>query len=172
LYVPDPRNRWHQKHCSQPACRRASKSTGQRRWRRSPKGCDYFKGHANVLRVQAWRKAHPGYWRKRRKKALALQDDLFTQLFTDKKDKHRLNEHALQDVLNTQSSLLVGLVANLTGSPLQDHIASTAHRLILLGQQVQGRGRIDDDRQEGALSAALAPRAGAVQLDRSTPGSG
>ena len=69
LYEPDPRNRYHQRYCSQPACRQASKAASQRRWRASPKGRDYFRGSANVLRVQAWRKAHPGYWRKRRKRA-------------------------------------------------------------------------------------------------------
>ena len=44
LYEPDSRNRRHQKHCSQPACRKASKVASQKRWLVSPKGCDYFKG--------------------------------------------------------------------------------------------------------------------------------
>ena len=74
LYEPDPRNRYHQRYCSQPACRQASKTASQHRWRASPKGKDYFCGRANVLRVQRWREAHPGYWRSRRKKSGALQD--------------------------------------------------------------------------------------------------
>ncbi len=32
LYRPDPRNLRHQRYCSQPACRRASKAASQRRW--------------------------------------------------------------------------------------------------------------------------------------------
>ena len=60
LYEPDPRNGRRQRYCSQPACRQASKAASQARWRASPKGRDYFRGSANVLRVQAWRKAHPG----------------------------------------------------------------------------------------------------------------
>ena len=59
LYEPDTRNRYHQRYCSQPACRQASKAASRTRWRASAKGWDYFRGSANVLRVQAWRKAHP-----------------------------------------------------------------------------------------------------------------
>ncbi len=79
LYEPDPRNRHHQRYCCQPACRKASKAASQHRWRASPKGRDYFLGPANVLRVQAWRKTHPGYWRRPGKGSAktsgALQDD-------------------------------------------------------------------------------------------------
>jgi len=46
LYDPDPRNHWHQRNCSQPACQQASKAASQRRWRASPKGRDYFRGPA------------------------------------------------------------------------------------------------------------------------------
>ena len=55
LYQADPRNGYHQRYCSQPGCRKASKLHSQQRWRASPKGKDYFKGSANVHRVRAWR---------------------------------------------------------------------------------------------------------------------
>lgn len=87
LYEPDPQNRRHQRYCSQPACRQASKTASQARWRASPKGRDYFRGPANVLRVQAWRKAHPGYWRRRRKKQDALQDHGLAQRLVPPTDK-------------------------------------------------------------------------------------
>jgi hypothetical protein len=32
LFHPDPRNQYHQKYCSEPACRRASKTASQKRW--------------------------------------------------------------------------------------------------------------------------------------------
>ena len=66
LYQADPRSRWHQRYCAESACRRASKAASQASWRASPEGRDYFRGTANVLRVQLWRKAHPGYWKTRR----------------------------------------------------------------------------------------------------------
>lgn len=61
LYDPDPRNRYHQRFCGQPVCRRASQAASQRRWRASPKGEGYFRGSANRLRVKAWQRVHPGY---------------------------------------------------------------------------------------------------------------
>jgi len=36
LFRPDPRNRRHQRYCSQPACRKASKAASQRRWLSKP----------------------------------------------------------------------------------------------------------------------------------------
>ena len=141
LYEPDPRNRYHQRFCGQPACRQASKTKSQRRWRASPKGRDYFRGSANTQRVQSWRRAHPGYWRRRRRKSRALQDHCLAQVLLPAADKSTLAPRALQDLICTQGLALTGLVAQLTGSALQENIASTTHRLIALGQQIQGPSR-------------------------------
>lgn len=201
LYQPDPRNAYHQRHCSLVPCQQASKVISQRRWRRSPKGRDYFyKGTANTLRVRAWRMDHPGYWRKPRQKSIALQDVLIAQPHLSQGDKPILNEtridsptppqaefsyenplfdahlpHALQDVLSAQLSLQLGLIDQLNGG-LQDDIAPFVQRLIIRGQQIQGRWM--DARcnhaggQTSAVSETFAKDAEAVQLDRSTPGSG
>ena len=138
LYEPDPRNRFHQRHCSEPACRQASKAASQGSWRASPKGRDYFRGSANRLRVQAWRKAHPGYGTSRRQRHGALQDHCLTQAIVPAEDKLPLDAHALQDFLITQGLALTGLVAQLAGSPLQDVVASVLQQLILTGQQIRG----------------------------------
>ena len=50
-------------------------------------------------------------------------------------DSPTLSDSALQDVILTQGFVLTGLVAQLTGCALQEDIASTTRRLILLGQQ-------------------------------------
>ena len=113
LYEPDPRNRYHQRYCSQPACRQASKTASQHRWRASPKGRDYFRGRANVLRVQRWREAHPGYWRRRRKKSGALQDICQGQTLVPPGDNGILTLGALQDVCVTQGFAIQGLIAQL-----------------------------------------------------------
>ena len=175
LYDPDPRNRYHQRYCRQPACRRASQAASQRRWRAAPKGRDYFRGPANRLRVRLWRAAHPGYWRRRRQKSRALQDLCRPQVLVPPEDTFPLAASALQDVILTQGLALTGLVAQLTGSALQEHIASTTHRLIRLGRQIQGPSnqRPADGRDQtrpvpGATAACAAP----VQLDRPPPGPG
>ena len=174
LYEVDPRNRYHQRYCSQPACRQVSKAASQHRWLASPKGRDYFRGSANVLRVQAWRKVHPGYWRTRCKRSGVLQDHCLRQVLVPPSDNGTLTLGALQDVCVTQGFVLQGLIAQLTGSALQDNIVPATHRLILLGQQIQGpasrRQRHGHD-QASVVPSAVAEGAGAVQLDRPSPGS-
>ena len=96
LYEPDPRNRYHQRYCDQPACRRASKAASRQRWRASPKGRDYFRGQANRQRVKAWQQAHPGYWRRRRQRSRALQDHCRSQVLVLPGVKATLTPRALQ----------------------------------------------------------------------------
>jgi hypothetical protein len=55
LFRPDPRNRHHQRYCSVPACRAASKAASQARWLAVAENQGYFRGPVNVARVQAWR---------------------------------------------------------------------------------------------------------------------
>ena len=76
LFRPDPRNRYHQRYCAAQSCRAASKAASQARWLAAPENQDYFCGPANVARVKAWRSRHPGYWCKRRRAGVALQDDI------------------------------------------------------------------------------------------------
>jgi hypothetical protein len=98
LYDPDPRTRDRQKHCSAPACKRASKAWRQRRWLNGPAGHNYFREPDNVERVQTWRKAHPGYWRRKRPKAeTALQDDCTSQPIDRQKDTHDLSALAFYE---------------------------------------------------------------------------
>ena len=178
LYEPDPRNLRHQRYCSQPACRTASKAASQARWRASAKGRDYFRGPTNVQRVQVWRRDNPGYGRRRRKRSRtqeALQDHCPAQTIVLPMDSPTLSDSALQDVILTQGFVLTGLVAQLTGCALQEDIASTTRRLILLGQQVQGpRGgrRNDGCSQTSAVSPAVKASTAAIQLDRPPPGPG
>ena len=63
-FTPDARNAHHQRYCPAPACRLASKRASQNQWLAKPENCDYHRGPAAVARVQAWRRAHPGYSRR------------------------------------------------------------------------------------------------------------
>jgi hypothetical protein len=178
LYTPDPRNRHHQKYCSQDNCRKASKAESQRRWRASPKGRHYFRGPIQVRRVKAWREANAArlseYRKTRRKRPCALQDLCAQQLIIPPVDAHNLTKGALQDVLIAQGFVLTGVVAQLTGSALQDDIDSAFRQLILLGRQMQGPGgrrRADVRGQTSPVPTAPAAGAPAVQLDRPSSGS-
>jgi hypothetical protein len=86
-----------------------------------------------VIRVQKWRKAHPGYWRS---KTQPLQDVIIKQPVEHQEDKSGLIERALQDEFLMQPALLVGVIATLTGSALQDDIAQTIRQLHRRGQTI------------------------------------
>ena len=122
LYSPDWRNRWHQRYCSEPACRQASKAASQNRWRASPQGRDYFGGTANLLRVQAWRKAHPGYGRNRRKKSRALQDHCASQTLVPPEDKPPLNPRVTRSLGDARP------YAHGTGRAIKRFGVTTEHR--------------------------------------------
>ena len=185
FFIPDPRNRHHQQYCGEPECRRASKAASQRRWQRRPENADYFRGADNVARVQAWRKAHPGYWkRSKQKRSVALQDLSNAQASPPQRTANQDGTVALQDLLNAQPSLpqqatnqddmvalqdlwqrqppvLIGLIAHLTGSALQEDIVSMTNRLIAKGQALMGQ-KSNDDCQTNLVCRTAA--AGAAEL--------
>ncbi len=165
LFRPDPRNRHHQRYCSATACRAASKAASQARWLAAPENQGYFRGPVNVARVQAWRSRHPGYWRKGRRVGPALQDVSMTQPIGFAVETTNAARSPLQDVLTAQPAVLIGLIAHIVGTPLQDDIVRTADRLLRLGRDIlatsavrtatpdggAGRDRLRDVRQDPRL---------------------
>lgn len=135
LFVPDPRNRNRQKYCRKTECRKTSKVTSQKKWFNKPENKDYFRGSAHVDRVREWREQNPGYW-KRSKRSVALQDPLTGQPTVNKEDKCQVANSALQDLLNRQPAVIIGLISNFIGSALQDDIAETLYRMQQSGQDI------------------------------------
>jgi hypothetical protein len=137
LFVPDPRNRNRQLFCQKPDCRKASKADSQKRWLQKPENRDYFHGPENVQRVQRWRKDNTGYWRTKPDSGLhALQDPLNEQLIEKTYNNVDFANHALQDLLTLQPSVMIGIIAQLTGYALQDDIAMAVRRMQQLGDDI------------------------------------
>ena len=134
FFVPDPRHRKRQHYCVAPECRRASKGASQARWLRRPENRDYFRGPENVERVRAWRAANPGYGPRSRRKQVALQEMMEVQVTPVQEPVARDDAVALQETWRAQPPLLVGLIAHLTGTALQEDMASVMRRLITRGQ--------------------------------------
>lgn len=143
LFIPDARNRRHQRYCTKEECRTASRRSAQQRWLQSDKGAGYFSGDDNKRRVREWRKAHPGYWKRKKvqpaEPPVALQDLLNSQVIEKSADSEIFQNHALQDLYFLQPALIIGLIATLTGSTLQDDIAATGRRLIDSGRDILGK---------------------------------
>ena len=131
-FQPDARNRYHQKFCSRPRCRRASKRASQRRWVNKAENRAYFCGPENVRRVQEWRKAHPDYSRKPRSaSAGALQENCASKSAGKTQgglDSPPVHASALQEVCRQELPLLVGLIARIQPCALQKAWQSTSRR--------------------------------------------
>jgi hypothetical protein len=180
-YYADYRNLRHQRYCSKPDCRKASKRASQQRYLASEKGRDYFTGPENVTRVRQWREVHPGYWKR---KAIVshhtLQDDCSLQPDKNQSDMGKLHNNALQDVCFTQPALLIGVIASLTGNALQDDIVTSLRRFIDLGNDILGfvpntvptllKGDRRNDGKAHNLSATTASRSETIQLGGPTSG--
>ena len=144
LFQPHCRNVHHQKFCSKPECRKASKADSQRRWLSKPENRDVFRGSANVERVRQWREANPGYWKRSAQGRGTLQEVLPqavpSQATHQQELELKISLPPLQDLLvhtnPTQNPVLVGLISHLIDSPLQEDIAHAAHRLILRGMNI------------------------------------
>lgn len=143
LFIPGARNRHHQKYCTKPQCRKASKRDAQQRWLNSDKGAGYFSDEYNKGRVKRWRKAHPEYWKRKKTRSaeptVALQDLLNVQVIENKGGHEISQNHALQDLYFLQPALIIGLISTLTGSTLQDDIVTTSRRLIDSGRDILGK---------------------------------
>jgi len=146
LFRANPRIGRRQKYCDKEPCRRAAKAAQQRRWLGKPDNTDYFRGPENAARVRAWQRAHPGYWRNtRRYKSRALQESRPAQVPERAEDFGRL---ALQESMRCQVPILLGLIATLTDSTLQEDMLASTRRLLQLGQDILG-GRASDGTQTG-----------------------
>jgi hypothetical protein len=174
LFLPDPRNLRHHHYGSRPQCRRASKAASQQRWLRKAENRDYLRGSLNVQRVRAWRAAHPGYRQRAGPQAgVALHADSSAQPVESEQKSPTLASAALQDLLCAQPFVLIGLIANLTGTALQEDIAETGRRLQQLGQDILTGGQAatgGDNAKTSVAPVPGAPHPRPVQLDRSAPG--
>ena len=146
-FTPHPRNLFHQRFCWRPGCRVASKRASQEKWWHKTPG--YFHGEVHVKRVKAWRRKHPGYWKKKGNKSGAGPPDALQELLTSqgfdnqgvKVFRNCLSEEVsrpLQDLLASQSHTLVGLTAMIIGDALQEDIAGVLSTCYERGQRIGG----------------------------------
>jgi hypothetical protein len=168
MFDPDYRNGYHQRYCSRPACRRASRIATQRQWRRKPENRDHFRGPDEVRRVQEWRRAHPGYWKQ---KSSPKSDQQPAPQQTVNMEQSSCNARPsprppLQEVCLAQNPAFVGLISLVTGSTLQDDIAATARQLLLRGRNILGLHAPEPTTATASLYDRQAPHSpGAVASD-------
>ena len=134
LFVPEARNRRHQRCCAKVSCRQERKAASDRRWRSRPENREYWSGPENAARARAWQKAHPDYWKKRKKRARVLQVVCADQPIDLQEDNYKV----LQDVWRMQPPLLLGLISRITGTVLHTDMAQITGQLIASGRALVG----------------------------------
>ena len=157
-----------------PGCQAAGKQASQQRWLSLPDNRDYFRGPENVKRVPEWRAEHPGYWKRRPRKARrTLQEICLAQ---DARHEPLVpptasqdSRLALQDLCEVKTPLLVGLIAQFTDTALQEDIVTYTRRLIARGQDILDqpsrrlvKGNLVYDAKENPAPGTPAAGAGAV----------
>ncbi|MBK7423458.1 MAG: hypothetical protein IPJ48_10360 [Propionivibrio sp.] len=140
-FTPDERNVRHQRYCGAAPCKAASKKASQTKWLAKPENKDYHNGPEALARVRAWRAAHPGYSRRKPGSSdVSVQDDLpfepspsrptLVEVMASAKISCIASEATarppLQDFLNAQPIVLVGLIAHIWGSALQEAMPYSA----------------------------------------------
>jgi hypothetical protein len=138
-YIPDPRNSFHQGHCTKLQCRRASKRASQRKWRAKS---HYTRDNVKeATRVRAWQKANPGYGKRRKRRSVVLRDVLIAQTPEGEGDAAQdisPRPPVLREISIMQDPVFVGLIAQLTGSSYVEDIAAAANQLCARGQALLG----------------------------------
>lgn len=138
FFIPDARNRRRQDYCRQPACRGASKAASRRKWESKPENRDYNCSAEKAAKVRAWQAANPGYWKGRRGRKSVLPDLLIAEVAVKQGVMVQDDVGVLPDLWRVQSPVVIGLIAQLTGSVLPEDIAVMTGRLIARGQALMG----------------------------------
>jgi hypothetical protein len=177
LFVPNRRNWWHQKFCTKPECRKASKVESQRRWLSKPGNQDHFCGFANVERVRQWRAKTPGYWKRRAKTSGTLQEVVPAQVPQPDEVAEKTSSPPLQDFVASQDPLVVGLISHLIDSPLQENVEPAVLRLLQKGRSildmrsgVKAKGNTYADKEASPVRGTAPKSPGTVQLAGPAPG--
>ncbi len=175
--MPNRRNWWHQKYCAKPECRKASKAESQRRWLSKPENRDVFRGSENVERVRQWRAKNPGYWKRSAQAQGALQEVVPGQVAENKELTKTTSPPPLQDFVASQDPLLLGLIAHLVDSPLQEVVEQTARCLLLKGLSIldvrfgmKPKGNTYADKETSSVPGTASPSSATVQLGGPAPG--
>jgi hypothetical protein len=139
LFIVNPRVGRRHRYCSRKECDRVSRAIARSKWLRKNGGRAYFNKTVSLTRVRAWRQKNPRYWRKRSKGQNASK----SKFIVSKKLTAILRYVALQDTIDTNLALKIGIISHLTGSALQDTIAKEIRRLMLRGHAIL-RGKLPD----------------------------
>lgn len=138
LFFPDPRTKQRQKFCGKAECQEARMKKNRREWLARPGNEHYWRDNQkSKYRVREWRKRNPGYWKRTRRAAEStLQEEISPKKMGRKRGKGSLERPPLREVSWRDDSVIVGIIAEITGSTLPEHIARTYRRIVAKGREI------------------------------------
>ncbi|MFM8335535.1 MAG: hypothetical protein ACKODK_08220 [Opitutaceae bacterium] len=141
MFIPDYRAAGRQKFCARPQCQKVRRRESQRRWLAKTGNAAYHSGDEPARRVREWRAAHPGYWRRRTVQAPVAEPVTLESLLAP----FALQDAcpALQDAWSPQVIALVGLIAWVRGTALQNAIADDLRDIMFAGRAILNDLRVD-----------------------------
>jgi hypothetical protein len=87
-----------------------------------------------VERVRQWRAKNPGYWKRSAKTPGTLQELVPAQVLPTEVVAEKTSSPPLQDFVASQDPLLLGLIAHLIDSPLQENVEHATVQLLEKGR--------------------------------------
>jgi hypothetical protein len=139
LFRPDPRSRHHQRYCSVPACRTASKVASQAHWLAN-RAIRAISARVDVpaLRYKISLNCATHWFCVRNNKTAhtPLQDLIIAQPVGFANETASSSQTQLQEILLAQRAVLIGLIAHIVGTTFEDDIARSTDRLVRLGQDL------------------------------------
>ena len=128
FFPPDHRNVRHQHYCSKPACRKESKSSKSAPLAATSREPKLLPRPGKPPACQRLAQSQS--------RLLAQKEVFQTQVAYNEELNPRVTPDALQDLFSMQPAMVVGLISMMTGSALQEDIASTVGVLVRKGRDI------------------------------------
>jgi hypothetical protein len=108
----------------------------QQRWRAKEENVTYWRGEGD--RVRAWRRTHPGYWKRKRRKEQDRDQEQRNPLLARAQCGKR-KARTLREMRLPKDPMMVGLISHLAESTLQDEIAAVCRFFVTKGNEILGK---------------------------------
>jgi len=138
LFFPDPRTWQRQTFCGKAECQEARMRKNRREWLARPDNEHYWRDNQKSKdRVREWRKRNPGYWKRtRRTSEGTLQEEIEPKKIGRKRGRGAFGRPPLPEERRRDDILIMGIIAEITGSTLPEDIARTYRRIVAKGREI------------------------------------
>ena len=137
-FYPDKYNKHHQKYCSRDECRKAGNRASSKKYRQKKSKTLSFR-QAESSRAKDWYSKHRLKVKNRKKSCKkVLEKCVLRDIAQIEKLENDIT--FLRDVTNLQSTILQGVISQLTGCGLRDGISNYIRRMYDKGKEVSATG--------------------------------